>query len=337
MVKAKAAPKKKASQNSDCPHANSGEIWQVLDAPAAKSGEPTPSASDLPKKFRSMTDKLKPPKKSGKPPSTVGLSTLNASGSAQFCKGQLQAMVTKKRVSLPMIVVDLRQESHGFFQIGQPLQGEATIAVGWFAERDWMSIGKGLVSVIADENSRLNSARLDPNVTVNEIKTEDSEGGVCTVQAYPIKVVGCATERKVAKEVGSGYIRIPTTDHVRPRDEEVDRFVHFDNTLPKGVWLHFHCRGGDGRTTTFLAMHDIIHNAPTVKVDDILIRQYWLGGVDLYSSPHDTTSYQFPFAVERENFIRDFYKYVSQVKPGGFKLSWSAWVANKTEKAAACD
>jgi len=322
----------KASKGSDSPATDSGEIWLVLDAPAAKSGEPTPSASEPPKMFRSMADPL-PHKEPGNPPSTVGLATLNASGSAQFCKGQLQYLLSQSKVKLPMIIVDLRQESHGFFEIGQPLAGETTIAVGWFAERDWMSIGKGLVSVIADENSRLNSERLNPTVTVNEIKSEDSEGGVGTADPHQVMVVGCATEREVAQEVGSGYIRIPTTDHVRPRDEEVDRFVHFDTTLPQDVWLHFHCRGGDGRTTTFLAMHDIIHNAPQVSVADILTRQYWLGGVKLYGSSGNIKSFKTPFAVEREQFIQDFYDYVSQVKPGGFKLSWSAWVANKTEKA----
>ena len=67
-----------------------------------------------------------------------------------------------------------------------------------------------------------------------------------------------------------GYCRFPTTDHVRPRDTEVDAFVAFASTLPTDTWLHFHCRGGDGRTTTFLVMHDTMHNAPGVSIEDIL-------------------------------------------------------------------
>ena len=47
-----------------------------------------------------------PPAKA--PSSRDGLSTLNASGSAQYCKGQLQAMPSKKSVRLPMTIVDLR-------------------------------------------------------------------------------------------------------------------------------------------------------------------------------------------------------------------------------------
>lgn len=331
-------PGKKPPSNPDCPAANSGTIFLVLDAPAANTGEPnltgdeTPSTgASLPKNFRTMTDEWKKPGK-GNPPSRVGLSELNASGSAQYSEGQLQAMLSTKSVTLPMTIVDLRQESHGFFEIGEPINGESTIAVGWFAERDWMSIGKGLVSVEADEYSRLSAAMLNPNLTVDEITSVDSEGGICTVDPHQVDVVGWSTERMIATEAGCGYIRIPTTDHVRPRDEEVDRFVAFDSSLGPGMWLHFHCRGGDGRTTTFLAMHDMMHNAPQVSVNDILQRQWWLGGQDLYTTPENTTSYQYPFSMERDRFIRDFYDYVCDAKRGGFKFTWSAWVAHKVLK-----
>ena len=321
-------------KNSNCPDANSGAIVMVLDAPAAKDNQPTPSSSSLPKNFRSMTDEWhRTP--SGPPPSRAGLASLNASGSAQYSKGQLQAMLSKRSVRLPMTMVDLRQESHGFFQIAQAVQGESSIAVGWFAERDWMNIGKSLVSVQVDENVRLIAAKQSRSVTVNEIKSVNKEGGICTMKPYPVEVIGYATEQQLVRMAGIDYKRFPTTDHVRPRDEEVDRFVDFELTLNPGVWLHFHCRGGDGRTTTFLSMHDMIHNAPKVSVDDILMRQYLLGGVNLYAQPGDTKSYEYPFAVEREEFIRSFYEYVRAAKPGGFKLSWSAYVARAHERSLA--
>jgi hypothetical protein len=97
----------KAKSDPNCPYANSGAVYMVLDAPAAKDGEPPPDPSSLPKNFRSMTDDWHKPGK-GNPPSKVGLATLNASGSAQYCKGQLQAMLSTKSVTLPMTIVDLR-------------------------------------------------------------------------------------------------------------------------------------------------------------------------------------------------------------------------------------
>lgn len=322
-------PGQTAQSDPECPYKNSGMIYLVLDAPAVKDNEPAPAASGPPKTFRTMTDAWRQ-QPGPTQPSRVGLDTLNASGSAQFCKGQLQAMLSK--VSMPMTIVDLRQESHGFFEISQPIAGESTIAVGWFAERDWMSIGKELPSVEYDENQRLSSSKLDPDLKVYEIKSETKEGGVCTAQTYPIQMTGWSTEQQLATAVGAGYLRIPTTDHVRPRDDEVDQFVAFDTTLAKGTWLHFHCRGGDGRTTTFLAMHDIIHNYPQVSLNDILTRQYWLGGVDLHmpsSTGKGTESFKYPFAVERAQFIEDFANYVAQNQPHGFTVTWSAWVTGR--------
>lgn len=328
-----ADPTKGQNGKSDpkCPYENSGMIYLVLDAPAAKDGDPPPSSTSKPKNFRAMTDAWHrtPPTPQ---PSQVGLNTLNASGSAQFCKGQLEAIQTwmkQNSITMPLTIVDLRQESHGYFEISQPIAGESTIAVGWFAERDWMSVGKDLPSIQYDETQRSNSAKLDPNLQVIEIKSETEEGGVCTGQAYPVQMTSWSTEQQLATGSGAGYLRFPATDHVRPQDVEVDQFVAFDNSLPKDTWLHFHCRGGDGRTTTFLAMHDIIHNYPQVSLSDILTRQYLLDGVDLHmpsSTGKGTKSFKYPFAVERAQFIENFATYVQLNQPNGFNVTWSAWI-----------
>ncbi len=335
MINPNDTPAPKSASDPDCPDADSATTFLVLDAPAAKTGEPPPTATGLPKNFRSMTDNWHTPGQ-GTPPSRVGLDTLNASGSAQFCKGQLQAiqaLLAKNGPAPPLTIVDLRQEAHGYFEISQPLQGESTIAVGWFVERDWINIGKDLVGIVSDENWRLYSSLSNPNFDVDEIKKESKEGGVCIVQKYPVQMTGWTTEDQLAPSLGSAYLRLPTSDHVRPRDAEVDQFVAFETTLKQGMWLHFHCRGGDGRTTTFLAMHDIFHNItnPEVSIDDILIRQQWLGGIDLDEMPKTTsTSWKYPFAFERAQFIRNFSTYVVHAEPGGFQLTWSTWVANQT-------
>jgi hypothetical protein len=62
----------KAQSDPNCPYENSGAIYLVLDAPAAKDGEPPPSSTSLPKNFRTMTDNWHKPG-SGTAPSRVGL------------------------------------------------------------------------------------------------------------------------------------------------------------------------------------------------------------------------------------------------------------------------
>lgn len=60
------------------------------------------------------------------------------------------------------------------------------------------------------------------------------------------------------------YIRIPVQDRHGPDDDTVNAFVTFVKTLPEDVWLHFHCLAGEGRTTTFMVIYDILRNAPLV-------------------------------------------------------------------------
>ena len=302
-----------------CDDFPSGSITTVLDAPGRDL-----SKSPLPRQFRSCLDSLKA---APNPPSVKGLKEINASGSAQPSRGQLVAVLASTRVRQPLIVVDLRQESHGFLHVKPALYGETAIAIGWFAERDWMNVGKGLVSIEVDQRRRLTAAARTPDLSVSWILTKTAEDGICTADALTVNPSAFASEREVVEELGLGYLRLPTTDHVRPRDAEVDEFVHFASKLPRDAWLHFHCRGGDGRTTTFLMMHDAMCNAPDVAVDDIVRRQFLLGGSDLDKKP-DPASFAYPFALERTEFARHFYAYVCAAKPGGYTLTWSAWVAN---------
>ena len=50
-------------------------------------------------------------------------------------------------------------------------------------------------------------------------------------------------------------------------------FVQLVNSELKDNWLHFHCKQGIGRTTTFMIMYDIMKNAKEVSLDDIVKRQ----------------------------------------------------------------
>jgi hypothetical protein len=299
----------------------SGSITAVLDAPGSDV-----ATAPLPRMFRSCLDPLK---KDPKPPSVKGLKEIDASGSSQYSKSQMLAVLNSGRVRQPMLVVDLRQESHGFLQLRAPLYNESTIAVGWFVERDCLNVGKGLPSIERDQRQRLSNAARNPKLTLNWILTKTAEDGICTATPFVVSPVEPAyTERQLVEGMGLTYLRLPTTDHVRPRDSEVDDFVRIAAKLTRDTWLHFHCRGGDGRTTTFMVMHDTMCNAPAVPVDDIVRRQYLVGGANL-DKPVSQASYAYPFAVERRQFVRDFYRYVTAAKPDGYALTWSKWVSQQ--------
>jgi hypothetical protein len=77
-------------------------------------------------------------------------------------------------------------------------------------------------------------------------------------------------------------------------------------------------------------MHDIFHNAPGDSLDFILGRQEGLGGVDLRKASKKDDQFEYPFEIERMEFMQHFYDYVCQAKHGGFSLTWSDWVIQNT-------
>jgi hypothetical protein len=296
-----------------------GCVTLVLDAPRTSMSTP-----QFPMNFRSMK--------------SYNISGAAASGSAQYSRSQFQAMIDQNAVETPLAVLDLRQEPHGFLLLEQPLNGDNEIAVGWFAERDWLNVAKGLPSILADEGSRLAGAAQASNLTVYGVDTKSAtEDSICTATPYPVQPRGSYSHEQALVETFSNvsYLRIPSTDHCRPRDSEVDQFVAYEAALAPNTWLHFHCRAGDGRTTTFMAMHDIIHNAPHDTLETILTRQKSIGGVDLAQepSPDGQKDFNYPFSVERWTFMQNFYAYVVQAKPGVFKLTWSDWVTQNLAPA----
>jgi Inositol hexakisphosphate len=303
----------------------SGTVTLVLDAPQ----QPI-STQALPANFRTMQK-------------IPNISGATASGSAEFSAIQFQtvlATIGQETAQFPMVVVDLRQEPHGFLYLSQPLNGESEIAVGWFAERDWLNVAKGLPSILVDEASRLDSACQTANLIVYDVVTKTpAEDGICTATPYTVQPSGFYKSEgtHVQAYPHVSYLRLPTTDHCRPRDSEVDQFVAFEAALDPKTWLHFHCRAGDGRTTTFMVMHDIIHNAPGDSLQTILTRQgpspSGIGGIDLSKLPTNQDVFSYPFSVERVAFIKNFYSYVSTAKAGGFKLTWSDWVSQQTTQS----
>jgi len=244
--------------------------------------------------FRLCTDPF--PEMSHPPPSRLGLDELHISGSSQFSPQDLAAM--KERIPADQIImIDLREESHFY---------------GDDRSFSWRNY-----------QNNVNMGASEPQVRRLEeqwLKDLSREEG--TMGLRPRKV---STEEDICREQGIGYCRIPVTDHLRPEDRDVDQFVSFVRTMPEGAWLNFHCKAGKGRTTTFMAMYDMMRNAGRVSVEEIAQRQYLLGGVDLLGDQPAKDSYRHIAAVGRKRFSHDFYQYCLECKDNNFALSWSTW------------
>ncbi|MCP3064319.1 protein tyrosine phosphatase [Myxococcus sp. K38C18041901] len=246
---------------------------------------------------------------------STGLAELRCSGSAQPSIEGFRDVLRQLDGVRPeaLYVVDLRQESHGF------LNGAA---VSWYAESNWGAAGLSDTEALALEAGRLRLLGLSPRVRVG------------TVEAVKGKAPATFTdwERRSVSDEAQAFglpdghcVRFPVTDHTRPLDATVQRFIDWVRGLPEGAHLHLHCRGGKGRTATFMCLLDMLRNAHRLALGTLLDRQALLGGYDLRKAA-DPSSRKAPFIAERQVFIERFYAYARE-NPGGGPLGWTEWLA----------
>lgn len=265
----------------------------------------------LPRKFRTSRSSFRFLRLST--PSREGLDDLHISGSGQFSQLSWKAIVKAINYDGPIYDIDLRQETHGF------LNGAA---ISLYAKHDWGNRGKSGASIRKEEDAWLDKLKQQKEVTVGLVEEKD-EGVITKTKPMLFKVLSVLSEQQVIEEAKAGYFRLYVLDHTPPFPEQVDAFMQFVAKLPKNAWIHFHCAAGSGRTTTFMTMYDIMRNAKKVSFDDIVARQYYIGGADL-SKPVDPNEWKSSYAYERQVFLKRFYEYAKS-NADGFKTPWRAF------------
>src|SRR6266704_2574598 len=271
-------------------------------------------ANALPRSFRTTNDPLKANK--GETPPTTGLSDLRASGSGEFTPEGLKLVLARTRG--PVTVFDLRQETHIFVN---------DLPVSWYASRDWANVGRGQSAIEAEEASRVQSLKPGSEIDIQPGEAV-KKGNANSAEPQRVKVKSASTERDVVRGAGTGYVRTAVTDHARPLDDEVDRFVLAVRALPENAWAHFHCEAGRGRTTTFMALYDVLRNANRVSLEDIARRQQLLGYDYDVLRPADPGSWKAPYTDDRIAFVRAFYDY-ARANPAGRPQLWSEWLKSR--------
>jgi len=249
---------------------------------------------------------------SGELPKNFRLTHLKASGSGQFTEPDLEKM--KETIPHDKIaIIDLREEPHAF------LNGDA---ISWYTYNNWLNKGKTREQIKIDEVRRL-----------KKLSNQSFAVFYFKYGHYPhfYRVKEVVDAETVALRNGLEYFHFPVSDHTHPDDHIVDDFVTFIKNLDRDVWLHFHCSAGRGRTTTFLAMYEIMLNGEKAPLEEIVERQESIGGINLlHSGAHDMDDWKIPHAVYRTSFIKDFYQYT--LENPDFALSWSEWIEGQ-EKA----
>lgn len=273
------------------------------------------ASADLPRSFRFMTDDWHVDFH-GQEPTRQGLDNLHASASGQPSQAALKTIYEKIQALEPdakIFMVDLRQESHGFAN---------SLPISWHTKHNAANAGKNSSEVAAIEIAQLKNLR--------GIETTFEPLGKTDTQILrPLTIVPrfMSTERDAAENVGFEYVRFAVADMQFPAPEIVDEFVLFVVNLPDNAWLHFHCHAGHGRTTTFLAMYDMMKN-PDVSLEEICRRQYLLGGTNLLLEP-EGKDWNSRMARDRAQKIRLFYEFLQGTRAERIGLPWSEWIALK--------
>lgn len=234
--------------------------------------------------------------------SREGLEELKISGSAQFSDKTLEGLLEEVDQSA-FIMIDLRQESHGF------VNGKS---LSWIdSTSNKANANKNVEEIELDENRRLQTAYQEGHITVNQ-----------HTEPQMVTVIDVRTEREVIESRAFTYIRLPIQDHCHPEDEIVDQYINLVKDLADSYWFHVHCKAGKGRTTTFMTMYDMMFNSNKLSVEEIISRQERLGGSNLFKT-HEPEDPKHPSAMARLDFLYLFYEYCQDVPD--FSLSWTEW------------
>lgn len=238
---------------------------------------------------------------------------LPISGSGQFSEANIVEAL--KSMKGEIWILDLRRESHGFIN-GLP--------ISWYFSHNQSNVGLTTTQILEKEAGMLEALKRYNPVPVRDID-QKSQGNIVKTTVVEVVPQTIETESALSKRLGYHYLRLPVSDHRHPENEIVDAFIDFVKKHPQGVWLHFHCRGGKGRTTSFMTMYDMLVNGKKLSLNEIVERQKNVGGSNLFKITNDPDSlWKKDAQIKRKAFIEAFYDYASS--PEGYPLvSWSEW------------
>ena len=237
---------------------------------------------------------------------TAGLASLSMIGCPQFSVDEFQAILAQTQKDFPeaqphnLYVFDLREESHGF------IQGHSLF---WRGPRNDANKGMELSELILHEQEQLSQLEKQPVLTPSlRVSSEKyiQEGAT----AFALSPNALQTERAVVQKSGAHYVRIPVTDHCPPTAHQVDLFLAHLKDLPSNAIALFHCKGGWGRTTTFMTFMDIWHNHDKATCAQTVARQAaFPHALDLTHHEILKDPWKMEKSKERLKLIEQFYDY----------------------------
>lgn len=268
----------------------------------------------LPRNFRTTQDAYREDPEDTSIPTRKGLSELHAATSAQFSEKSLKEAL--KKIEAPIWVIDLRRESHGFVN---------GIPISWYKFHNKSNQNMDTQSLMLREQAMVSELKEYDPLTIQRI-TSKTAGVINESEPFEVSIERLETEQQLSKRLGLEYRRLQVQDRGRPDDAVVDEFIQIVKSLPPNATLYFHCRGGKGRSTTFMVLYDMLKNGKTVSLEDIVLRQQRLGGVNvLKTTTKPGGEWMTQMRIDRKAFVEQFYRYATD--PAGYPAKgWQEWL-----------
>lgn len=253
---------------------------------------------------------------------------LRVSVSAQPSMSQLEQVASHYAIAASQFyIVDLRQESHGFIN---------EVPFSWYRCRNTINSKRSSIAAHESEEERLRSL------------TRQSHGSL-ELHEMRFKLLGsvfesdtmhidpgwdASSEEKRVHKHGFQYLRLHIPDHQRPHDSTVDRLLTFlYSTLLSSdgaeCWVHFHCRGGRGRSSLAAMLCDMLYYAEKGwSLAQFHDRGLSIGNSELMKLPEcRNKSWKLDLFMRRRAFLEQFHRF--SVCPKGFSLRamWTTWLS----------
>ncbi|MGL6037044.1 MAG: hypothetical protein ACRC0B_07710 [Legionella sp.] len=248
-----------------------------------------------------------------------GLAHLNISGSSPLTEQNMQWLKHNYSHNQVVYLIDLRQETHLYVN---------SLPISLFYQKDQINWGKSLNYINESEQIWAKTLAKKGYIILNQLGKPQKQIKIAKSPQH-ITIHKIQLEEELAVQNGFVYFRIAVPDYLPPSPAQVDEFVSIMRNRPNNTWVHVHCAGGKGRTTTFMVMSDILVNAPRLSLNDIILRQAQQGGINLLtpSKSLSTQGWKKNFHHAREQFIHLFYQYIHS--GAHHQQSFEEWLKNQ--------
>jgi hypothetical protein len=247
---------------------------------------------------------------------------LRVSGSAQF-HGKEWPIILEKILPFAekskIYVIDLREEPHFFINDVSVSLCKKNNYVNEHKFVPFIDIPYDMMQIFEDKIVEGLSPK--KKHTIFAVKEKEN----LKYRVHVFEKESMYTERTLVQSSGVHYLRLSITDHKRPTDVQVDAFLALIKDIPSDAWIHFHCRGGVGRTSTLVLIFDMIKNKEKFYMEDFIEKQKVQGGTKNLFEVNPAKKHKFVDAIIRKEFLLDFYNYVKDPEGYGKQL-WSSWI-----------